>query len=475
VRGYCSGEDQRFGTGGGEVVALSEGISEKLLSRKRFLQLGAAGIVGLTVGGINTRRVAAVTLDGKYVVQMEPNNKDAAERNRQRLASAIQNNPEVYIPPVEAGGYYIAFYDSPIYVPSDRGIYGDGTGKSRLLSPYSKDELTHKKTMFVNANGWGSLAGGNSNIVFDGIAIDGGLGETELVNLERGMVNTAIYIGAGRSGNYYCDNVRIQNCSVVNWPGVGLEACNWSRSRVEQNTLRALHRGGLVFKLKCVDVQVLYNTVGQVEDDAIAFNGTYKDDPDGTVANKEGTDGASEFITIAHNNVSRRAARNYTRDKDLAGDGLTPYIYDGKYGSLRDDFLEEVGGHGAVISIRAADGTTSTDGHGVKIHNNTIRYGNVEGMLLTPWANDPSPDVAGYKVYPCQGLHVVNNHFYYQEHQAIVDADEPKANNEGVVKVRDSVIESNHAHAFAPDGVFPQGRPAENLIVRDNQYFQALE
>lgn len=312
--------------------------------------------------------------------------------NRVALQQALGTGACVVTVP--EGRWFVDHHGGPIRLPQGSTLAGV-PGRSILVSAVryadpNRGPAGHP-TMFANQVVDGRGAGG---ITISGITIDGGYSLAEIGSRDRTLVETALLFDPGTAGTFV-DDITISHVSVVGWSGIALDARALRRGRITDNRISNTLRGGLIFRWRNDDLVIARNHVVDTEDDALAINASPQGDGCPTASMPVRLGGSSTNVLVKDNTFGRKASHSHP-------------------GVPRDPVGNPVGGLGATVSIRGADGGANPTASSFRVVNNTIIGSNSAGMLVTP-DQSRQAELRGcrvpYRVHPVRSMLVAGNRF----------------------------------------------------------------
>lgn len=250
---------------------------EARFNRKRFLQLGGAGIVGL-VGGFGAYAYAQRAGVRRSVLSYGAKG-DGSQDDGPAIRAALSDREvsEVEFPAASRG--YQVNMSAPGWTPfplrTGHKIHGGGAeGAIVRVGALAANVAGHDgRRLFATEDYYR----GADDVSIRDLVIDGRRDDLDLKN-EFDLVLTAFLIRSSRkqetpgtptgvSGGF-----ELSNCRVKDWPGVVLNAACLEDFEVRHNRVERPLRGGLIFNFWNRRGNVSDNEVHGAGDDAIAFN-----------------------------------------------------------------------------------------------------------------------------------------------------------------------------------------------------------
>jgi hypothetical protein len=322
------------------------------MSRKRFLQLGSAGIVGLTAMSFNS---PAFALAGRTASVLDYGAEGDGVTDDSDAFRAIFSDGTVstiQIPRLTDGSparYLLKKVGLRGWrpLPLRTGVTVQGWGEEATILRGPTKKFTPETWLFANNDFAADYkdSKGNDNIKLYDLHVDG---QRKLItetvpegpeNPGLTMLRVSSLYSKGTSGGF-----EMKGCQVYDWPGTVTNLVNLDTFEVSGNHIEELTGGGLVFRYRCNAGTIADNEVIRSGDDAIGYyaasqHATIPDDEMGPATN----------LTFRDNTCSRK----------------------------RDDPFTEHLNPGIVLGIRGGDG--------IKVTRNHITGGLREGIYVREW------------------------------------------------------------------------------------------
>jgi len=199
------------------------------------------------------------------------------------------------------GGYGVG---STIGLKVPSGVTLLGSGYAGRLIPVGAGATGSR--MIQNAN---SGAGGDTNITLCNLYIDGG----GTASTDYGCIRIDCAV------EFHNQQIRIEDCTVVDWPGAVITLVNTHGFSVSRNVIANPNRGGIICRLDTAYGVIAGNVVMDGKDDCIAVLAN-------SSPTASGTWNAPTEISIVANTVSEAASGPHTKsgsNNGIAVHGLT--------------------------------------------------------------------------------------------------------------------------------------------------------
>ena len=382
------------------------------IDRRRFLQLGVAGVVGLggvfaSPGYVAANRSVRVT-DPEFGAVGDGVADDGPAIRRALSDPTVK---EVVLP--RSRGYAVDMGRAdwkPLPLRAGVRLVGyDSEGPLIRTGAFVNGRFMFANEHSVTRPSEGVAATGDDGITVQEVCIQGRMHRVDLSVLDdpgtpqyEASVNTAIAVRSqGEHGR--SEGFRLLGCRITDWPGVAVSCSNLTDFVIEGNTISRAHRGGLVLNFVNARGTIAENTVLAVGDDAIGLNA----DGNGPVPEERGP---STEIEIRSNTLSRMLHGSRTPGPVLAVRGGNAIVIEDNtilHGAHAAVYLERRGGVSCRVNVTNNHAEHCPEGalfvqprvEGVASGNTSVgcsrpgssAYRNLSDAFVLDETNDPPP------------------------------------------------------------------------------------
>lgn len=257
-----------------------ENVSGTRLNRKRFLQLGGAGIVGLAGGFGHPAYSQEVTTTGNVIADGGAV-ADGVHNDYPAIRKCLENYNSVYFPGYRSDGSR-AVYAVNMSVDSweplrlgTGGVFGKKIQMHEAAKIVRRGGMSRSRVLFGLAVDADALRDGALNgIDINGLNIDGNKFQFNTLDIFEDVMTCFFLRGQEASKP---SGLVLRNCRIWNWPGVSFAMSCMQGFSLRYNTVTRSHRGSLIMHRNNVGTEsqhseVHHNEVYNSGDDCIAIN-----------------------------------------------------------------------------------------------------------------------------------------------------------------------------------------------------------